>query len=275
MDLIHSRDGTAIAHDRLGQGPVLIYVTGATCFRSFRPVLQHARALAADFTVIHYDRRGRGDSGDTPPYAIDRELDDLEALIDVHGGQAIVYGHSSGAVLAAEAGLRLGRKIQRLVLYDPAYPHRDERPSYNALADRVERLLHQQQPAAALRSFLLGIGMPRPFVWLLPLMPDWKRMVRLAPTLAYDIVLTRHLVPAERLARLQVPTLVVVGEKSPAGMRIVGAELEHCIPGARLEMLAGQGHMVDAKALLPLLCDFCNTAASPPNASPGEREHHA
>lgn len=264
MTSIRSRDGTEIAHDRLGQGPVLIYVTGATCFRSFGPVLQHAKALAEHFTVINYDRRGRGDSGDTAPYAIDRELDDLEALIDAHGGQAIVYGHSSGGVLAAEAGLRLGhRKILRLVLYDPAYPHRDELPSYRALAQRVERLLQQGQAAAALKTFLKGIGMPRLFVWLLPLLPDWKRMIRLAPTLAYDIALTRNLAPTERLARLPVPTLIVVGEKSPASMRSVGAELAHVIPGARLEILAGQGHMVAAKALLPLLRRFCGSATAP------------
>jgi pimeloyl-ACP methyl ester carboxylesterase len=256
MTSVCSSDGTEIAYDRLGQGPVLIYVTGATCFRSFGPIQKDAKALAAHFTVINYDRRGRGDSGDTPPYALDRELDDLEALIDAHGGQAIVYGHSSGAVLAAEAGLRLRSKILRLVLYDPAYPHRDELPSYHALILRVEELLHQQQPAAALRAFLVGIGMPRPFVWLLPLLPDWKRMVRLAPTLAYDIALTRNLAPTDRLARLDVPTLVVVGEKSPEGMRLVGSELERCIPGARLEILAGQGHMVDATALLPMLREF-------------------
>lgn len=137
MKIARSKDGTTIAYDVYGSGPALIYITGASCFRSFMPVAQDARAFAKEFTVYNYDRRGRGDSGDTPPWAVEREVEDIAALIDAAGGTASLYGHSSGAVLALEAALRLGDKVRRLVLYDASYVH-DE-------AERVEyRQLSQQ-----------------------------------------------------------------------------------------------------------------------------------
>src|SRR5687767_14966693 len=114
MQTIQSKDGTTLAYDVYGSGPALIYITGASCFRNFMPVVQDAKAFAHEFTVYNYDRRGRGDSTDTQPYAIEREVEDIEALIDAAGGKASLYGHSSGAVLALEAALRLGDKIDKV-----------------------------------------------------------------------------------------------------------------------------------------------------------------
>lgn len=257
MRTTRSQDGTILAYDVHGSGPALIYITGASCFRSFFPVAADAKAFAKEFTVYSYDRRGRGDSGDTQPYAIEREIDDIAALIDAAGGRASLYGHSSGAALALEAGLRLGERVAKIVMYDAPYVHDEaERSRYAALGRQVRGLLQAGKNGRAMRTFLNGIGMPKLFVYLLPLMPGWKTMAALAPTLAYDIALTSDLPPIERAARLATPALVLVGEKSPAGLHAVARQLADAIPGAAFGQLAGQDHMASAKALLPALAGF-------------------
>lgn len=257
MQTTKSKDGTTLAYDVLGSGPALIYITGASCFRTFKPVRKDATTFAEEFTVFTYDRRGRGDSGDTPPYSIEREVDDVEAMIDAAGGRASLYGHSSGAVLALEAALRLGGKVTRVVMYDPAYVHDDaEKDSYRRLSRDVHALLADGRNKRAMKTFLRGIGMPRVFVWLLPLLPGWRTMVALAPTLAYDIALTRDLPPVGRAAHVAVPTQLVVGERSPAGMHDVAGRLATAIPGAELLALPGQNHLVSPKAVLPVLSRF-------------------
>lgn len=257
MQTAQSKDGTTLAYDVYGSGPPLIYITGASCFRKFMPIVWDAKAFAKEFTVYNYDRRGRGDSGDTLPYAIEREVEDIEAMIDVAGGVANLYGHSSGAVLALEAALRLGDKVNRVVMYDPPYVHDEaEKVIYDQLSQTVQRLLDDGKNKTAMRTFSKGIGMPRLFVWLLPLFPGWKTMKALAPTLAYDIALTKDLPPLERAAQVTVPTKIVVGEKSSAFMNYVANQLTNAIPNAKFEQLAGQDHMVSAKALLPVLSGF-------------------
>lgn len=255
---VTSRDGTRIAYDKLGQGPLLIFITGATCFRAFQPVAKDARHLAASFTVINFDRRGRGDSGDAPAWSPEREVEDIESLIDAHGGKAVVYGHSSGAVLAIEAGLRLPGKVERVILYDPAYVHEDERREYDLLRGQVTGLLGEARHPQAVKTFLGGIGMPRIFRWLLPLMPGWRSMVRLAPTLAYDMALTREPPPLDRVAVMSMPVLVLVGGKNPQGMQRVASQLAAALPDARLDVVPGQDHLVDAAVLLPRFVDFCD-----------------
>lgn len=265
---VRSRDGTTLAYDIYGSGPALIYITGASCFRSFFPIVQDAKAFAGKYRVYSYDRRGRGDSSDASPYAVEREVEDIEALIDLAGGSASLYGHSSGAVLALEAALRLGGKVERVVLYDPPYVHDEaERVRYGILSRRVNELLGEGKNAHAMTTFLKGIGMPRLFVSFLRLMPGWRTMVALAPTLAYDILLTRDLPPLERARRVTVPVQVIVGEKSPARIQHVGGQLAEAIPGATFIRLPGQGHMVSAKALLPVLASFLN---SHPQSQPVE-----
>jgi len=257
MQKTKSKDGTTLAYDTYGSGTALIYITGASCFRSFRPILQDAKVFAREFTVYNYDRRGRGDSGNTLPYAIEREVEDIEALIDAAGGKAMLYGHSSGAVLALEAALRLRDKVSHAVLYDASYVHNEaEKVTYGQLSQKVQQLLDHGKNKEAMRAFLRGIGMPGIFVWLLPLFPGWKTMVALAPTLAYDIALTKDLPPVERAAQVAVPTQIVVGEKSPASLHDVANQLTQAIPNAAFVALAGQNHMVSAEALLPVLTGF-------------------
>lgn len=257
MKTTKSKDGTVLAYDVYGSGPALIYITGASCFRSFMPVVKDAKVFAHAFTVYNYDRRGRGDSGNTLPYSIEREVEDIEAMIDAAGGTACLYGHSSGAVLALEAAMRLGGKVQKVVMYDPPYVHDDAgKLEYGHLSQKVQRLLDAGENGAAMSTFLRGIGMPRIFVALMKLLPGWKKMKALAPTLAYDIALTQDLPPLGRASRVAVPTKIIVGEKSPAGIRDVGARLTQAIPGAQFLQLTGQDHLVSPKILLPELSGF-------------------
>lgn len=256
MRIATSKDGTELAYDVSGDGPALVYITGATCFRRFRPIAADVRVFATRFTVYNYDRRGRGDSGDVQPYAIEREVDDIEAMVDAAGGRAILYGHSSGAALALEAAVRMPDKIDRVVIYDAPYVHDEaERASYAELAATVRALLDRAKNARALKAFLRGIGMPGAFVALLPLFPGWTTMKALAPTLMYDIAITETLPPVERFETIRVRVKVVVGEKNPPGMHQVSRELAAAIPQASHRVLAGQDHMVSAKALLPILTD--------------------
>ncbi|GAB2715530.1 alpha/beta fold hydrolase [Nocardia thraciensis] len=252
-----SSDGTPLVYDIRGDGPVLLYITGATCFRNFRPIVSDAKTFAADFTVCTYDRRGRGDSGAGLPYSIDREIDDIEAIIDAVGGAAHLYGHSSGAVLALEAALRIPHKVERAVVYDAPYVHDEtERTSYAALSDRVELLLRRGKNGRAVREFLCGIGMPPAFAYLLPAMPGWKTMKALAPTLLYDIALTADLPPLERLGKINLPVRVVAGEKSPAGLHQVAEQLAAAIPSSTCRILPGHNHMVGAEAMASILRGF-------------------
>jgi pimeloyl-ACP methyl ester carboxylesterase len=160
-------------------------------------------------------------------------------------------------VLALEAALRLSNKVNKVVMYDPSYVHDEaEKVSYGRLSEKVQRLLQNGENKQAIRTFLRGIGMPIIFVWLLPLFPGWKEMVALAPTLAYDIALTKDLPPVDRATQITVPTQITVGEKSPARIKHAANQLTKAIPKARFEQLAGQDHMVSAKSLLPVLSHF-------------------
>lgn len=257
MKTVRSKDGTRIAYDVYGQGPVMIFITGAICFRKFGPVVTDAKVFGQKFTVYCYDRRGRGDSGDTKPYALEREVEDIEALIDAAGGSAVLYGHSSGAVLALEAGLRLPQKVKRVAIYDAAYAHnKREQDEYRVLMKAVSTSLREHKNAQALKQFTVGIGMPKIFALMLPFMPGWKSMRTLAPTLEYDMLLTVDLPPVARLAEFKQPLLVAYGEKSPISMHEVAKQIAAANAAANVVRVDGQDHMISPKKLLPLLARF-------------------
>lgn len=258
MNKVKSKDGTILAYDVYGTGRPLIYITGASCFRNFKPIVDDVKVFGNEFTVFNYDRRGRGDSGDTQPYAVEREIEDIDAMIDAAGGSAFLYGHSSGAVLALEAALKLGDKVVKIILYDPPYVHTEtEKAKYQTLANTVSSHLAKGENKRAMKTFLSGIGMPKLFVWLLPIFPGWKTMHALAPTLAYDIELTKDFPPLEQFKNIRTPVLVLVGEKSPESMHSVGSQIAAAIPGTVFEKIVGQDHMVSAKVLLPKFVKFC------------------
>jgi len=257
MKTTTSKDGTKIAYDVYGSGPVLISITGAGCFRTMSQVTRDAKVFAKEFNVYNYDRRGRGDSGDTLPYAPEREVEDIEALIDAAGGRAHLYGHSSGAVLALEAALQLGSKVEKVVIYDPSYAHDEtEKADYAQLGQRIKTLLETGDRSKAMTSFLKGIGIPKPFIWLLRLSPDWKTMTTLAPTLLYDIALTRDLPPIEKLAKIGVPVLLMTGGKSPDTIHGTARQIAGAIPDVQRVELTSQNHMPNPALVLPELVKF-------------------
>ena len=237
-----SADGTAIAYDRAGSGPALVLVGGASTARSVHAEL--ARLLADGFTVFNYDRRGRGDSGDTPPYAVDRELEDLAAVVDAAGGKAAVFGNSSGAVLALRAAAA-GLPVEQLALWEPPFfvdpgaPGRQRR-----YLETLRELLASGRPGDAMAVFLGSVGVPDAAVEGMRRSPGWPAMEAIAPTLVYDaMVMGDSRVPPE-LASLRVPTLVLTGGATGAWAADAAAALLRVLPDARHLVLEGQTHAV-------------------------------
>jgi pimeloyl-ACP methyl ester carboxylesterase len=256
-----SKDGTAIAFDRTGQGPALIVVDGALCYRASGPMGPLAAQLAPHFSVITYDRRGRGDSGDTAPYAVEREIEDIEALIREAGGSAFVYGISSGAALALEAANR-GLAIQKLALYEAPFIVDDSHPPVpRDYLLQLRTLLAADRRGDAVKLFMKLVGVPGIFIALMRLMPAWSKLTAVAHTLPYDSAVVEENqkgkpLPARRWASVVAPTLVVEGGKSPEWIRRAMHALANVLPNAKLHTLEGQTHMVKPRTLAPALVEF-------------------
>jgi len=258
MSQVKSKDGTTIAYERVGAGPPLILVDGALCSRAFGPMPKLAPLLAQSFTVYFYDRRGRGESGDTAPYARDRELEDLAALIGAAGGGAALLGLSSGAALALEAAAaRL--PVTAVVAYEPPYVEPAGATRGRAHLGRLQELVAAGNRGGAVRYFMRDmVGVPAPIVWMMHLMPGiWCKLKAVGHTLPYDAaVMGDFTVPAERLAKVAVPTLVMHGSKTDARLKRAAGEVAGAIPAARSRTLAGQNHNVSAAVLAPAAVDF-------------------
>jgi len=259
MQRVRSHDGTQIAFEVAGSGPPLILVGGAFCDHT-APVAGTpiAALLAARFTVVSVDRRGRGESGNKAPYAIDREVDDIAALIGELGGAASVYGHSSGAVLALEAAIR-GLPIDRVALYEPPLVMGSARPRPPAdFAAQLAALAASGRRGDAAELFLIaGVGVPPPIVERMRASPMWPALERLADTLAHDATLTAD--PESLIARARdvaVPALVVDGGASPPWMRSGVQALADALPHGRYQTLDGQTHDVAIAVLAPVLDAF-------------------
>jgi pimeloyl-ACP methyl ester carboxylesterase len=263
MDTVTSKDGTRIAFDRSGQGKPVILVDGALSTRSAGLNGPLAELLAPRFTAYTYDRRGRGDSGDTPPYAVDREIDDLEALVDHAGGSACLYGISSGGVLALDAASRLGPKITRLAVYEAPFVVDQERaPLPDGYLARMQELVASDRRGDAVDLFMgTGIGLPGWMVFMMRFLPSRSGQKAVAHTLPYDATIMGDTqsgkpLPNDRWSSIMVPTLVVAGGKSPAWMQHGQHALAELLPTARHRTLEGQTHIVKAAALAPLLEEF-------------------
>ncbi|MDI3340044.1 MAG: alpha/beta hydrolase [Sphaerobacter sp.] len=256
MKTVRSRDGTVIAYERTGEGPPVILVGGALSDRTAGAPL--AALLAPPFTVVTYDRRGRGDSGDTAPYAVEREIEDLHALIDDVGGAAFVYGMSSGAALALRAAAsRL--PITKLALFEPPYIVDGSRPPIPAdYLTRLNALLAAGRRGDAVALFMTeAVGVPTELVTQLRSDPMWPRLEATAHTLPYDhAVLGDMAIPTELAASVTIPTLVVDGGASPAWLRQATEAVAAILPGARRQTLEGQTHAVAPDALAPVLLAF-------------------
>lgn len=261
MPTVTSNDGTSIAYDQVGDGPPVVLVDGALCFRESGPNGDLAAQLADRFTVITYDRRGRGGSGDRQPYAVAREVEDIAALIAAAGGSAHVYGISSGGSLALEAAAA-GLAIERLAVYEAPLIVDDSRPPLpDGYEHEMQRLVDADRRSEAVRLFMRrGVRLPAPVVTMMRVMPAWSTMKAVAHTLPYDTALTADLqhgrpVPAGRWSQVTVPTTVICGGKSPAWMQAGMHALAAAVPGATHRTLEGQTHIVKATALAPLLVE--------------------
>jgi pimeloyl-ACP methyl ester carboxylesterase len=257
---LFSKDGTAIAFDRVGDGPPVILVNGALCYRAFGSSRPLARRLAQHFTVYTYDRRGRGDSGDTEPYAVEREVEDIEALVNEAGGAAFIWGISSGAVLALEATNRL-TGIKKVAVYEAPFIVDDSHPTTKGDWVRINQAIAANRRNDAVKFFLKLIGLPAFFIALMRLMPVWSKLKAVAHTIPYDGAIVQDNqqgkpLPANRWTSVMVPTLVMDGGKSPAWMRHANRSLANVLPNAQHRTLEGQTHMVKAEALAPTLVEF-------------------
>jgi pimeloyl-ACP methyl ester carboxylesterase len=258
---VTSQDGTVLAFDRAGTGPAVVLVDGALCHRRFGPAPDLAPLLATHFTVFSYDRRGRGDSGDTKPYAVAREVEDLAAVLRATGGSACVLGVSSGAALALEAARR-GLPITKLALYEAPFvvdATRDPLPT--DYLSRLQGLIDQDRRSDAVKMFLRTVGAPALIVALMPLFPMWPKLKAVAHTLPYDISIVKddqrgQALARDRWAAVDVPVLVLEGGKSPPWMRNGAAAIARALPRATLRSLPGQTHMVKAKVVAPVLTEF-------------------
>lgn len=264
---VTSRDGTTIAFDQQGEGPPLILVAGALADRSDAAKL--AVLLAKHFTVINYDRRGLGHSGDTEPYSVEREIEDLEALIETAGGSAHVFGSSSGAVLALRAASR-GANVTKMALFEPPIRLRDAHDVATPPTDsaaRAQELIQAGRRNDAVKHFMThDVGVPGPFLLVMRLMMRkmWSNMIAMAHTLPYDYALMEDSVDGKPLAGLEwvsvaAPTLVMDGGKSPARLRRPAQVLATVVPGAQHRTLEGQNHgvvMMSPKVIATPLVEF-------------------
>lgn len=263
MQKVQSRDGTPIAFDQAGNGPPVILVDGALCHRAFGPAAPLAALLAENFTVFTYDRRGRGDSGNGATYAVEREIEDIDALIAQAGGSAFVYGISSGAALALEAANH-GLAIKKLALYEAPFVVDDTKEPISAdYLPRLKAAVAANRRGDAVKMFMKFVGVPAPVIFVMRLMPAWSKLKAVAHTLPYDVGITAEHqkgkpLPAGRWAATKVPTLVADGGKSPAWMRNAMKSLASVLPNAKYRTVEGQTHMLSAKAIAPVLVDFFN-----------------
>lgn len=258
-----SEDGTTIAFERIGQGPAVILVDGALCYRGMGESRELAELLCEHFTVITYDRRGRGGSDDTPPYEVAREVDDIAALVSAAGGSASLWGMSSGAVLALEAAVRL-RGITKLALYEAPFIVDGSRPTTETQWVRIDEAVVQGHRGAAVKIFLQAVGVPRIVIAVMQLLPLWRKLKAIAHTLPYDGLLVRDQqqgqpLPARRWGNVSVPTLVMDGGKSPAWMRHGSQALARVLPNAQYQTLPGQTHNLKPRAHAPTLAAFFHT----------------
>ena len=261
MTTVISKDSTPIAFDQSGQGPALILVAGATATRLAEASL--AAALAPQFTVFAYDRRGRGESGDTAPYAVEREVEDIEALITEAGGSAFVLGHSSGAVLALEAARLLGGRIEKLALYEPPFIIDDSRPPVpQDYIPQLNKLIAEGRRSEAVEYFMTdAILVPTEMVTQMRSTPMWPQIEAVAHTIPYDGAIMGDTMSGnpstlKKWASVTVPTLVMVGGASPAFFHNGAQTLVDILPNATSRILAGQDHGPADEVLAPVLVEF-------------------
>jgi len=259
METTKSADGTVIAYDRTGDGPPLVVTLGAFCDRkTFVP----PASLTEKFTVYTYDRRGRGDSGDTQPYSPDLEVADLAAVIEAASGSGsgsgvFVFGHSSGAALALRAAAQ-GVPMAAIVAYEAPFIVPGTRELADNPGPRIRELVESGRRSDAVKFWMTDVVQAPPqVVTMMEGTPMWAGLEGLTHTLPYDIALTGDRgVPAEDLAKITVPVLVLGGGNSPDWFHRTVEATTEALPGARLVMLEGQDHGAPPEVIAPVLTEF-------------------
>ena len=256
MQSVTSKDGTTITYEQLGSGPAVILVSGGSVDRSSNAGL--AALLAPHFTVYNYDRRGRGESGDTQPYAVEREVEDIEAVADAAGGSAYIYGSSSGAALAMEAARQLPGKITKLAMWEPPYiPDGFQRPPADTAQTFSDLVAQGKRDEAAEHFMAKVVGLPPEFVAQARTSPWWPAQIALAHTLAYDAtIMGDYTLPAERAAEVKIPTIVLDGGASFPFMHPTAVALAKALPNGQQRTLEGQRHDADAEVLAAAVGEF-------------------
>lgn len=251
-----SSDGTRIAFSRDGAGPVLILVDGAMCYRDFGPAKPFTDALRDSFTVVSYDRRGRGESGDSSTYSVQLELDDLRAVADAVGGSPCVLGFSSGAGLAYRAAAA-GQPMRGLAGYEAPWVGRRGNRDYLADLDRLAAEGRGGRMVDYFMTKMIGAPFFMPAMFRL-MRATWSKLSAVGPTIRYDarVMGGDFEIPVEELATITVPTLVVWGSKAAPEMAAANTRVADTIPGSERRVLEGQTHDVQPAALAPVVRDF-------------------
>ncbi|MGW3075059.1 MULTISPECIES: alpha/beta fold hydrolase [unclassified Kitasatospora] len=260
MSTVVSTDGTVLACSVTGSGPAVVLVDGALCHRGVGPSAAIAEQLAAHHTVWTYDRRGRGDSGDNGPFAVEREIEDLAAVITAAGGSARVFAHSAGAALALRAAAAdIG--ITRLAVYEPPFSTEEAQSErFREYVAELTAALAEGRRGDAVAALMVYAGAPAEAVEGMRGAPGWSLFEAVAPTLAYDAAAlgdrTDSAVPVDLLATVAVPTLSLDGGDSPEMLRAPARAVAAAVPGAEHRTLDGQTHEVVAEVLAPELVAF-------------------
>ena len=256
---VSSADGTPIAYDLTGSGPAVVLVAGAFTDRTHPTLTGVADGLSPWFAVVNYDRRGRGQSGDNRPYAVEREIEDLDALIDAVGGSAMLVGGSSGAALALEATAR-GSAVEKLALWEPPYHVDDSAPQLpDDFAAQLDALVHDGRPGDAVELFMVRAAeLPAAAVAAMRADPGWAAAETVAHTLAYEAAVMGpgNAFDAERYVAITQPTLLLTGDGSPTWMANAAKAVAKAIPQTVHRVLEGQTHNVGADALTAELLEF-------------------
>jgi hypothetical protein len=249
METVRSSDGTEIAFDRLGRGRPIVLVCGASTDRRVHASL--AEQLAANHMVLNYDRRGRGDSGDTLPFAVEREFEDLSAVIAAAGEAATVFGSSSGAILALGAATT-GLPISRLVLWEPPFMVE----GWGAYVSSLGKALAAGRRGDAVAAFMTQVGLPEEQIAGVRRSPMWPGLEAVAHTLAYDAAVMGDAGLPAGVASVEVPTLILTGTETGAWTERAAAALVTVLAAAEHRVLDGQSHAVDKDVLATALEDW-------------------
>jgi pimeloyl-ACP methyl ester carboxylesterase len=262
MPFVTSKDGTRIGYSVVGSGPAIVLVDGAMCYREMGPATPLAEELKDSFTVYTYDRRGRGESGDTKPYSTQREVEDLQAVIDAAGGSVKIYAISSGVALALETANQTSG-ITGMVLYEaPMFTDTTRKPVPTDYVQRMDQLVASGDNAGAVKHFMQnGINVPWFALLMMQVMGMFKKMAPVGSTLPYDTAFvapfwTYKPIPANRWPNATMRILAIGGSKSDTWMQNAQKAIAANLPNAQHKTLAGQNHMVAASAIGPMIKEF-------------------